>query len=253
MLYFFHHYELPVIMQQAQVLILTRNQNDGNGAGGNIVAGIIQQQQQQQQRQQQGQANRNIGVVGGDVGQQQGTFVANRIFRLVPLQQQMPQQQQHGGAAGQQGGQGGGAHVDGQQMQPQQLPFVGGLLQHYAGQNVGGALGMIRRALFARGWRQPIRVRIQTAGNLQRINLGSIQINPENLARVSPTPTPTATAASTTNADSTTASASNATSSANPIAELDTSLATVSTSIFNSSGECVYILFLILFFFYFLF
>ncbi|KAI8127503.1 Membralin [Lucilia cuprina] len=245
MLYFFHHYELPVIMQQAQVLILTRNQNGGgNGAGGgaNIVAGIIQQQQQEPQ--QQGQANRN-GV--GDAGQQQpGTFVANRIFRLVPLQQQ--QQQQQGGAAGQQGMglQQDAAQVDGLQMQPQQLPFVGGLLQHYAGQNVGGALGVIRRALFARGWRQPIRVRIQTAGNLQRINLGSIQINPENLARVSPT-TPTSTtaatgAANTTNTESTresvtpTATITTTNSSTNAtMAGLDSSTASVSSIILNSS------------------
>ncbi|XP_073813714.1 uncharacterized protein [Musca autumnalis] len=210
MLYFFHHYELPVIMQQAQVLILTRNQNDGGGGGvgggGNIVAGLMQQQPQQQQGQQTNRAG-GVGGVGGQQGQQQqpGTFVANRIFRLVPLphqqQQQQHQQQQH--------------QLNGQglQMQPQQLPFVGGLLQHYAGQNVGGALGMIRRALSARGWRQPpIRVRIQTTGNLQRINLGSIQINPENLARVpaaagasATTPTANATVVSSSSTSSQTA------------------------------------------------
>ncbi|KAM7341757.1 membralin isoform 2-T4 [Cochliomyia hominivorax] len=241
MLYFFHHYELPVIMQQAQVLILNRNQNDGGGGGGgagvgggggaNIVAGIIQQQQPLQ-----GNNNNRNGQ------QQQGTFVANRIFRLVPLQQQ----QQHGGggggggnAAGQQavvGGQGNG-QVDGLQMPPQQLPFVGGLLQHYAGQNVGGALGMIRRALFARGWRQPIRVRIQTAGNLQRINLGSIQINPENLARVSPTATPTAAATTATAATTTTTTseATNVATSGN-VAVTTTSSSNEATSSTNSNN-----------------
>lgn len=250
MLYFFHRYELPVIMQQAQVLILNRNQNDGGGGGGaNIVAGILQQQQQHPQQQQAGQANRN------GVGQQQqpGTFVANRIFRLVPLPQQQLNQQ-HGNAAGQHGVQvgAGGGQVDGLQIQPQQLPFVGGLLQHYAGQNVGGALGMIRRALFARGWRQPIRVRIQTAGNLQRINLGSIQINPENLARVSPTPSPTqaatdvmasmaagaAPSSTATNTESTRESTTNASSNSGY-----STTTTISSNIFNSTGELFFLFF----------
>uniref|UniRef100_A0A1I8PZP7 Membralin n=1 Tax=Stomoxys calcitrans TaxID=35570 RepID=A0A1I8PZP7_STOCA len=216
MLYFFHHYELPVIMQQAQVLILTRNQNDGGG-GGNVVAGNGQQQQPQQQQGQNraaaGGGGGGVGVGGGvQPGQQQrqaGTFVANRIFRLVPL----PQHQQH-----LQGGQQQGHGGQGLQVQPQQLPFVGGLLQHYAGQNVGGALGMIRRALFARGWRQPpIHVRIQTTGNLQRINLGSIQINPENLARVPGTPSPSP--SSTTTMTSAPSTANNASSSTTATAD----------------------------------
>ncbi|XP_020717038.1 putative mediator of RNA polymerase II transcription subunit 26 isoform X2 [Ceratitis capitata] len=76
MFYFFHRYELPVIMRQAQILFITNNQNvAGNGAqqrqqlpGQGRTAAIIfrranqqeqqqqqplQQQQQQQQRQQQ--------------------------------------------------------------------------------------------------------------------------------------------------------------------------------------------------------
>ncbi|XP_061401664.1 membralin [Musca vetustissima] len=203
MLYFFHHYELPVIMQQAQVLILTRNQNNGGGG-----AGIMQQQPQQQQGQQMNRpgGGGGGGAAGGQPQQQQqqqpGTFAANRIFRLVPLPQQQQQQQQQQ------------PHQLNGQMQPQQLPFVGGLLQHYAGQNVGGALGMIRSALSARGWRQPlVRVRIQTTGNLQRINLGSIQINPENLARApagATTPTSTSEVTSSSSSSTTLSSSSQA-------------------------------------------
>ncbi|XP_037951422.1 ras-interacting protein RIP3-like [Teleopsis dalmanni] len=37
MFYFFHHYELPVILQQAQVLIVTRNNQ--NNIGGNLLQG----------------------------------------------------------------------------------------------------------------------------------------------------------------------------------------------------------------------
>ncbi|XP_005190493.1 uncharacterized protein LOC101900986 isoform X2 [Musca domestica] len=244
MLYFFHHYELPVIMQQAQVLILTRNQNDGGGGGGgarvvggNIVAGIMQQQPQQQQGQQPNNRQAGGGVGGQQQQQQQqphqqqqqqpGTFVANRIFRLVPLPQQMQQQQQQ--------------HQLNGQMQPQQLPFVGGLLQHYAGQNVGGALGMIRRALSARGWRQPpIRVRIQTTGNLQRINLGSIQINPENLAARVPatTSTPNTTVVTTSSSSSTLSSSQTTANDASSTSSQQTTTADPAESGTSSNNSC---------------
>ncbi|TMW52513.1 hypothetical protein DOY81_002414 [Sarcophaga bullata] len=242
MLYFFHHYELPVIMQQAQVLVLTHNQNDGNGGVGigvgDVAAivdgvGIVQRQQPQQQQQAQQQQQQQ--------GQQRGTYVANRIFRLVQLpQRRQPQQQQANDGDDGDDGIGGLAgelrmvgQLNGMPLQPQQLPFVGGLLNHYAGQNVGGALGMIRRALFARGWRQPIRVRIHTAGNLQRINLGSIQINPENLARASPTSTTTETEVT-----SSTTTASSSTNTTNSSAStLTTNANTVRTTVMSSSSS----------------
>uniref|UniRef100_A0A0A1XPD5 Membralin n=1 Tax=Zeugodacus cucurbitae TaxID=28588 RepID=A0A0A1XPD5_ZEUCU len=69
MFYFFHRYELPVIIQQAQILIITNNQNvAGNGA----------QQQQQQQLAGQGRP---------------ATILMGRLFRRPAAAQQQQQQQ----------------------------------------------------------------------------------------------------------------------------------------------------------------
>ncbi|XP_039955139.1 uncharacterized protein LOC120771279 [Bactrocera tryoni] len=143
MFYFFHRYELPVIIQQAEILIITNNQN---------VAGNGPQQQQQQP----GQG-------------QPAALLMGRLFRRPADAQHQRQQQQQQQQQRQ------------QQYQPtlealrnQALtPYVGDYVRDYL-QRRGGAVDTLRRTLL-----QP-RVRVQIA-NLQRINLSSIQINPANL------------------------------------------------------------------------
>uniref|UniRef100_A0A1A9WMQ1 Uncharacterized protein n=1 Tax=Glossina brevipalpis TaxID=37001 RepID=A0A1A9WMQ1_9MUSC len=173
MLYFFHRYELPVIMQQTHILIIQ------NAGGGNAAAVIMPQRQQQEQQQQQqavggaGDGSDGVGAIGavGGVGVGVGggggiaeryNFPTNRI-RFISLQQQ----QQQG------------------QPQPEQpgphnphLQRIRGLIHRLVEGNLG-SMDTLRRALFARGLREPIRVRIQT-GDLQHINLGTIQIIPDN-------------------------------------------------------------------------
>uniref|UniRef100_A0A1A9Z5K4 Uncharacterized protein n=1 Tax=Glossina pallidipes TaxID=7398 RepID=A0A1A9Z5K4_GLOPL len=177
MLYFFHRYELPVIMQQTHILIIQ------NAGGGNAAAVIMPQRQQQEQQQQQQQAvgvvdgNNGMGGIGaaggrgGGVGVGNGrgggiaeryNFPTNRI-RFISLQQQQQQRQP-------------------QQEQPRphnpHLQRIRGLIHRLVEGNLG-SMDTLRRALFARGLREPIRVRIQT-GDLQHINLGTIQIIPDN-------------------------------------------------------------------------
>jgi hypothetical protein len=63
MIYFFHHYELPVIMQQAriqQIIIETRtNANRGDDISQNATGTTRVEEQQQQQQQQQPIVNIN--------------------------------------------------------------------------------------------------------------------------------------------------------------------------------------------------
>ncbi|XP_036342536.1 uncharacterized protein LOC118751875 [Rhagoletis pomonella] len=94
MFYFFHRYELPVIIQQAQILIITNNQN---------VAGNGPQQRQQQQLQGQGRP---------------AAIIMGRLFRRPARQQQQQQQEQQ--------------LIDALRNQ-RQIPFVGGLLQRRVG------------------------------------------------------------------------------------------------------------------------
>ncbi|XP_037890831.1 uncharacterized protein LOC119638238 isoform X2 [Glossina fuscipes] len=184
MLYFFHRYELPVIMQQTHILIIQ------NAGGGNAAAVIMPQRQQQQQQQEQQQQQQAVGIAngnngmggigaagggsgggGGGVGAGNGrgggiaeryNFPTNRI-RFISLQQQQQQRQP-------------------QQEQPgphnPHLQRIRGLIHRLVEGNLG-SMDTLRRALFARGLREPIRVRIQT-GDLQHINLGTIQIIPDN-------------------------------------------------------------------------
>ncbi|XP_054089306.1 uncharacterized protein LOC105214524 isoform X2 [Zeugodacus cucurbitae] len=97
MFYFFHRYELPVIIQQAQILIITNNQNvAGNGA----------QQQQQQQLPGQGRP---------------ATILMGRLFRRPAAAQQQQQQQQQ-------------QRQFLEALRNQALiPYVGGLLQRRGG------------------------------------------------------------------------------------------------------------------------
>lgn len=122
MFYFFHHYELPVIIQQAQFLIIARNQTGQNApAGGAATVG--------------GLANR-IGLLRNNAPNNQ--IIRNQIANNM----------------------------------------LGGLLRQLF-ETRAHAINTLRRVLFGTGWMAPVRVRVEI-GNLQRINLDSIQINPAN-------------------------------------------------------------------------
>ncbi|XP_036233170.2 uncharacterized protein [Bactrocera oleae] len=96
MFYFFHRYELPVIIQQAQILIITNNQNvAGNGP-----------QPQQQQQQQPGQGRPAAILMG-------------RLFRRPAAAQQQRQQQHQ-------------QFLEALRNQAL-IPYVGGLLQRRGG------------------------------------------------------------------------------------------------------------------------
>ncbi|XP_055858668.1 uncharacterized protein LOC129921057 [Episyrphus balteatus] len=120
MFYFFHHYELPVIIQQAQFLIIARNQTGQNAPAG--AAGV-------------GLANR-IGLLRNNAPNNQ--IIRNQIANNM----------------------------------------LGGLLRQLF-ETRAHAINTLRRVLFGTGWMAPVRVRVEI-GNLQRINLDSIQINPAN-------------------------------------------------------------------------
>lgn len=120
MFYFFHHYELPVIIQQAQFLIIARNQTGQNAPAGGAGVGL---------------ANR-IGLLRNNAPNNQ--IIRNQIANNM----------------------------------------LGGLLRQLF-ETRAHAINTLRRVLFGTGWMAPVRVRVEI-GNLQRINLDSIQINPAN-------------------------------------------------------------------------
>lgn len=146
MFYFFHHYELPVIIQQAhlqQVLLHSRQQN--------AVAAAAAQQQAANGR---GSLAGDNGTGGGNGGDGTGN--------------PPPTQRPHGG------------------NNNNLTEFIRPLMER-RGDII---LTTMRRFMYGMGWMAPVPIRVVNIGNLRRINLDSIQINPSNY--VTPTSQSTA-------------------------------------------------------------
>ncbi|XP_055621458.1 uncharacterized protein LOC129765310 [Toxorhynchites rutilus septentrionalis] len=104
MIYFFHHYELPVIIQQAQLQQILLQTRDGQVPPQNQPQNARQQQQQQprQQAQQQQDQQQNGGQAGPQPPQQPQTnhrvaIMVDGLINAIRFQRRNQQQQQQNG------------------------------------------------------------------------------------------------------------------------------------------------------------
>lgn len=149
MVYFFHHYELPLILQQTHVFLVgRRGRENGDRFGAN----------QQRRGGEQIAPDNNRGH-----GRNRFRFISLHQRRLA--QRQLQRQQV--------------IFQDPMQQLPQHLLLIRDVIQGMLRANLG-PMETIRRLLVALDTRDPMRLQRAATGDLQYINLGGIQIVPEN-------------------------------------------------------------------------